>query len=216
VRTKRIDRPFEIKSVSDAGVFTGYGSVFGVVDSYRDVVIKGAFARSLDAWKQKAQLPALLWQHRSDTPIGVWTKMAEDDHGLYVEGRLALKTQQGAEAHELLKMGAVRGLSIGYMLGADGFEYDKERDAYLLKEIDLFETSLVTFPANEEANVTEVKAALSGGPKEIERYLRDAGFSRSQAKALLADGIRGLRDADTGIDDVKALLQSHPLLSRGS
>ena len=212
LRTKRLNRPFEIKSVSDEGTFSGYGSVFGVVDSYRDVVIKGAFARTLDAWKAKGGMPALLWQHRWDEPIGVWSKMVEDDHGLYVEGQLALKTQRGAEAHELLKLKAIRGLSIGFNIGADGFEYDKTTDAYLLKQVDLWETSLVTFPANEEATVEEVKTAINGGPKEIERLLRDAGFSRTQAKALLADGLRGLRDAEPGIAEVRALMQANPFL----
>lgn len=210
LRTRRIDRPFEVKAAGDDGIFSGYGSVFGVVDSYRDTVIKGAFARSLDDWAKRGRLPALLWQHRMSEPIGVWTKMVEDDHGLYVEGKLALKTQRGAEAYELMRIGAINGLSIGFDIGADGFEYDKETDSYLLKEIDLWEVSLVTFPANVEATVDQVKAAIQAGPKEIERILRDAGFSRTQAKALLAHGLRGLRDAaDDQLDELKALVQSN-------
>ena len=194
MKLKHIARPFQVKDVSDEGTFSGYGSVFGVKDSYGDVVVKGAFAKSLDAWAEKGKLPKLLWQHRMAEPIGVWLDMKEDDHGLLVKGRLALKTQRGAEAHELVKIGAVDGLSIGYSVPLGGIEFDKTNDAYLLKQIDLWETSLVTFPANPEAEVETVKTAIDGGPKDFERYLREAGLTRSQAKGLMARGYEGLRD----------------------
>lgn len=210
MKTKRIDRPFEVRSVTESGSFAGYGSVFGTVDSYRDVVEKGAFARSLAAWEQRGQLPALLWQHKSDEPIGVYTRMVEDDHGLFVEGQLALKTQRGAEAHELLKLGALRGLSIGFNYADGGVEYEKTTDTFRVKEVDLWETSLVTFPANTDATVIEVRSE-----RELEKHLRDAGLSRAAAKALLARGFAGLRDlreADTQVDELKQLMLSNPFL----
>lgn len=86
---QRLDIPLQLKSVSDSGEFEGYGSVFGVKDSYDDVVVPGAFSASLQAWKEKNALPALLWQHRMDEPIGIYTEMKEDEVGLYVKGRLA-------------------------------------------------------------------------------------------------------------------------------
>lgn len=200
MKLKRLNRPFEVKSVSDEGEFSGYGSVFGVKDAYGDVVIKGAFAKSLDQWKDQGALPAMLWQHDSREPIGVWSKMTEDDHGLLVEGRILLEAGEvERRAHAHLKAKSVRGLSIGYSVPLGGMEYDKENDAFLLKQIDLWEVSPVTFAANPEAQVETVKQALEAGPKEFERFLREAGLSRSQAKGLMArgyEGLRGLREAD--------------------
>lgn len=198
MKLKRLTRPFKVKSLSDEGEFEGYGSVFGVKDSYGDVVVKGAFGKSLDDWKERGTLPSMLWQHDAHEPVGVYAEMKEDDHGLYVRGKIL--TEAGdleRRAHAHVKAGSVRGLSIGYSIPIGGIEFDKDNDAYLLKQINLWEVSLVTFPANPEAEIDTVKAALEAGPKEIERILRDAGFSRSQAKALLADGLKGLRDAAT-------------------
>lgn len=206
--TKHLARPFALKAVQSDGTFTGYGSVFGVEDSYGDVVEPGAFKVSLDFWKTKGKLPALLWQHRSDTPIGVWKAMSEDEHGLLVEGELALKTQQGAEAYELLKLGAISGLSIGYSVPPAGGVWEPKSETFRLTQVDLWETSLVTFPANEAAQVETVKAAIDS-PKQFERFLRDAGLSARQAKALMAEGYRALnpRDADAGDSDDEVLMK---------
>ena len=149
-----LDLAFEIKSVKDDGTFTGYGSVFGVVDSYQEIVAPGAFTESL-----QSRMPSLLWQHRSGEPIGVWPVVKEDNIGLQVEGKLALKTSRGAEAYELLKMGAISGLSIGFMTREDS--YDKLTGIRTLKKVDLWEVSLVTFPANDSARVSQVKSIES-------------------------------------------------------
>lgn len=149
------DFAFEIKAVNEDGFFSGYGSVFGVEDGYGDVVQKGAFVESLGAWAAKGRLPSMLWQHRPGEPIGVYTKMAEDSVGLYLEGKLALKTVRGAEAYELMKMGAISGLSIGYVVREDS--WDRVTDIRTLKKLELYEVSLVTFPANEASQVTSVK-----------------------------------------------------------
>lgn len=82
---QRLDVPLKIKSVSDSGEFEGYGSVFGVKDSYADIVMPGAFLNSLNQWKEKGALPALLWQHQMAEPIGIYTEMREDSTGLYVK-----------------------------------------------------------------------------------------------------------------------------------
>lgn len=88
---RRIDVPLEVKSVNDAGEFEGYGSVFGVKDSHGDIVIPGAFTKSLTNWSQKGRLPAMLWQHNMREPIGVYKEMREDDRGLFVKGRLLIE-----------------------------------------------------------------------------------------------------------------------------
>jgi HK97 family phage prohead protease len=162
-------------------VFSGYGSVFGNLDSYKDVVAKGAFAASLGR-----KMPALLWQHRSGEVAGVYTSAKEDDHGLLMEGKLALKTQRGAEAYELMKMKAISGLSIGYC--SEDEDFDHKTGIRTLKKIDLWEVSLVTFPANDAARVNSVKQIEDiKSLADVERYLREAGgFSRTEATGLIA------------------------------
>lgn len=150
------DFSFHIKAVSDDGLFSGYASVFDMVDGDYDVVVKGAFAESLAAWQAKNALPALLWQHRQSEPIGVYTKMIEDSVGLYVEGRLCLEAVRGKEAHALMKMGALSGLSIGFVSRDDS--YDRVTGVRTLKKVDLWEVSVVTFPANDAARVNGIKA----------------------------------------------------------
>jgi hypothetical protein len=145
-----------LKALGDDGSFAGYGSVFGVADAFADVVAPGAFTRSLAEHASLGTLPAMLWQHDSRQPIGVWSALREDAVGLQVAGRLALKTPGGAAAYELLKLGAVNGLSIGYVTITSKID-ETTRRRHLL-EVDLWEVSLVTFPANPRARVTAVKA----------------------------------------------------------
>lgn len=203
-----LDIPFKIKAVSEDGLFSGYGSVFGVVDSYKEVVMPGAFSESL-----QGRVPALLWQHRSGEPIGVYTVVKEDNVGLYVEGKLALKTTRGAEAYELLKMGALNGLSIGFVTREDS--YDKVSGVRTLKKVDLWEVSLVTFPANDASRVSNVKAVDSIKTlSDAEAYLRDAGgLSRREALALVAriKSLHGRSDSDE-LGELAALMKRNTSL----
>ncbi len=213
MKTKqRLDFSLNIKSVNDAGEFEGYGSVFGVKDSYSDIVVPGAFQKSLKKWGEKGQLPALLWQHNMSEPIGIYTEMREDDVGLYVKGRLLVDADPLAKrAHAHMVAGSLQGLSIGYIL--EDYTWNKDKQAYELKEIDLWEVSLVTFPSNEEARVTEVKSMLERGeippPSKVEKALREVGFSAAQAKGLMAKGYSAIvpREADVKsvLDVVNAL-----------
>lgn len=208
---QRLDVPLKLKSVSDSGEFEGYGSVFGVKDSYDDVVVPGAFSKSLQSWREKNTMPAMLWQHQMDEPIGIYTDMKEDDVGLYVKGRLLIDDDPLARrAHAHMKAGSLTGLSIGYML--KDWEYDRTKEVFLLKEIDLWEVSPVTFPSNDEARISDVKSVFARGEmpsqKSIERVLRDVGLSRTQAKAFMAGGYSTLnqRDVDgvgTALDALK-------------
>jgi HK97 family phage prohead protease len=179
----------QIKAAGDDGTVEGYGSVFGVRDNYDDVIAKGAFAQSLKDHKAAGTMPAMLWQHDADKPIGVWTEMVEDEKGLRIKGQLAMETVKGKEAHALLKMGALNGLSIGFM--SKEWSYDRETEVRTLTAIDLWEVSLVTFPANEKARVTNVKSADEmATPKDAEKALRDAGFSKSDATAFVSRVMR--------------------------
>ncbi len=189
MKTKHFDVGFEIKAVNADGTVEGYGSVFGVRDNYDDVIAKGAFIQSLKDHKAAGTMPAMLWQHDADKPIGVWTEMVEDEKGLRIKGQLAMETVKGKEAHALLKMGAINGLSIGFM--SKQWAYDRETEVRTLTEIDLWEVSLVTFPANEKARVTNVKSADEmATPKDAEKALRDAGFSKSDATAFVSRVMR--------------------------
>lgn len=179
------------------GVIEGYGSIFGNVDSYGDKIEAGAFAKSI-----KRRKPKMLWQHRMDEPIGAWDEIEEDGKGLRMKGRLAMKTARGSEAFELVRMGALDGLSIGYRTIKDAMDGNTR----LLKEIDLWEVSMVTMPANERARITGAKSIET--ERELEGVLREAGLSRREAKALLARGWRGFSDTlrDAGQDDPGAAL----------
>lgn len=151
---KRMNVTLEIKSMDSEGRFAGYASVFDIIDNQRDVMLKGAFSNTL---KNSANQIKLLWQHQQSEPIGVFERMFEDEIGLYVEGRLLLDVQKGREAFSLLKVGAVSGLSIGY--SPVRYKMDADTGVRLLAEVDLWEISLVTFPANAAANVTVVKSS---------------------------------------------------------
>jgi HK97 family phage prohead protease len=189
--------------------FSGYGAVFGNVDSYGDVISPGAFADTLASAKRAGIYPSMLLQHGGGmfgggaedmTPIGVWTELAEDGHGLKVTGVLA-DTQRGRDAYTLLKMSprpAINGLSIGYIPKEWAMGSKPKEPRRTLKKVDLIEVSLVTNPANPKARVSTVKSGLD--IRTAERALRDVGFSQREAKAILADGfdsIADLRDVET-------------------
>ncbi|MCO5129235.1 MAG: HK97 family phage prohead protease [Xanthobacteraceae bacterium] len=145
----------DLKSVNEEGEFEGLAAAFGNIDQGRDVLIKGAFANSLKA--RPAGKVKMLFQHRQDEPIGIWTSLAETSKGLVAKGKLILASARAKEVHALMKAGAMDGLSIGYRTLRD--EYDRVKNVRKLLEVDLREVSIVTFPMNESAAVTAVKNA---------------------------------------------------------
>lgn len=194
--------------VQPDGTFTGYASVFGEVDSYNEITVKGSFAASLKAWAKKGRMPAMLWMHDPRQPIGVWKSMVEDAHGLLVTGQLALDTEQGSEAYALLKMGAVDGLSIGYV--CTKWTEDTKTGTITLDVIELYEVSIVTFPAGDSARVEGVKSLVEDGKlptlQEFEDYLREAGFSKTQATAIAGKGLAALlRQREAESDNRKSI-----------
>jgi HK97 family phage prohead protease len=227
----------------DARTIEGWASTFGNTDSQNDIVMPGAFAESL-----KTRMPKMLWQHNSDQPCGIWDSATETPQGLYVKGRV-LNTSIGNDAYELLKAGAIDTMSIGYSVIDATWDY--ESGIRSLKEVELWEVSLVTFPANEQAKITTVKAMaedlsaahgtleqaagicaayMSGDmaptkeafgtvhdhikcaqkmlldPEdddadgkamskiELEKHLRQAGFSRADARGIVAKGYPALTE----------------------
>lgn len=190
---------FELKADGDGSTVTGYGAIFGNVDQGGDVIIEGAFAESLKTDRKIK----MLWNHRPDQPIGLWTSIAEDEKGLKVEGKIA-DTPKGNEVKELIKMGAIDSLSIGYRTIDSDYDKDGNR---LLKQVDLWETSIVTFPMNGDAVIDAVKA-MDMSKKELERTLRDAGFSRTVAVKLISGGYNAIQEqSDSADEELFKLLQ---------
>lgn len=176
---------------ADAGQVEGYGSVFNLLDRVGDVVMPGAFKATLADWKRRKALPPMLWQHNTDMPIGVWDEVVEDDRGLRIKGRLVLDVPQAAQARALVKAGAVKGLSIGYR--TKEVEVDRTTGVRRLKKVDLWEISLVTFPALPEAQVTGVKGDFD--PRALERELRSSlNLSSDDAVKAVAVMKKHLRD----------------------
>lgn len=191
----RLSVALELKEASEDGTFKGYGSVFNVKDSASDMVDKGAFLASLGRWEAKGMMPPMLWQHDMKSPIGRYNVMREDESGLYVEGKFSMAVEKAREAHALLKDGVISGLSIGYMTVKS--QWDEQENVRRLKEVDLFEVSLVTMPANEMAQVLHVKAAEQiQTERDFEAFLKLQGYSQSQAKAITATGFKGLSHRD--------------------
>ena len=209
---KTKDFAFAIKSIGDAGEFEGYGAVFDNVDFGGDVIAPGAFATTIKNFSQSKRKLPMLWQHDTHSPIGIFEEFSEDEKGLWVKGKIFLNVQKGLEAHELMRGGAISGLSIGY--GVVKSDRDEKSGVRTLKELELFEVSVVTFPMNDEARVDSVKERIAAGDlpseRKFEKFLRDAGFSKQNATAIAGHGIRGLlRDAkEDKANDTLSLLEN--------
>ncbi len=163
-------------SVKDGAVIEGYASFFGDTDRGGDVVEKGAYARSLAELRADSCQVKMLWQHDPAQPIGVWDEVREDEKGLYVKGRLLEDVARAREAAVLIAAKAIDGLSIGYRT----LKAVKNNKGYrLLKELELWEVSLVTFPmlpsarvgakgdTLAEADLRELAAVFEGARREM-------------------------------------------------
>jgi HK97 family phage prohead protease len=176
----------ELKASGEQGTFSGYGSIFGNVDLHGDIVEKGAFTETLK--ERPIEHVGLYWMHDPREPIGKWSIMEEREQGLWVEGKLTLGVSRAREVYELMKDGAVTGLSIGYRTRK--YDLDGENDIRILKDVELFEVSAVSGPANEEARIARVKSAKDfanlATVREANQALRDAGFSQREANAFIS------------------------------
>lgn len=144
-----ISENFLIKAVGlENTIISGYASVFNIVDSQNDIVQKGAFEDT------KPENIKLLWQHDTLKPIGIIKSLYEDDYGLKIQAEINNRILLGKETTELVRQKAIDGLSIGFC--AKDFEYDNQ-GVRLLKKVDLMEISVVTFPANRNAGIINVK-----------------------------------------------------------
>lgn len=188
---------YEVKAVNEKGLFSGYASVFGVLDSYNEIVAPGAFIESLAQTRAKSRSLPILWQHRTAEPIGDWKmeSLKEDSHGLIGDGALWLEDAPYARiAHRGMSTRSITGLSIGYYVRDSAF--DEKTRIRTLRQLDLVEISIVTTPANDDARVDMVKSKLAHGGlpslPEFEQLLREAGFSKTQAAVIANRGLKHL------------------------
>jgi HK97 family phage prohead protease len=180
----------KIKSVDDTGTFTGLGAAYNNVDLGGDRILPGAFTRTLAAGKQ---FP-LLWQHDPSNPIGT-AKVTDTPQGLQVEGTLLLQDPTVLKAYTFMKAGVIKGMSIGF----ETLQSSMDGDVRQLKELRLWEISVVTFPMNESATISGVKS-LSLSDDEVQHHLRAI---RRHQKAIHGH-VKALLGADELDDDTGA------------
>lgn len=191
--------------VDDVGNIKGWGAVFNNIDNTRDIIEPGAFRNTLKQGGHNGLGVAMLAFHDTHNPVGIWNILEEKKKGLWVEGQLLIEASNARNAYVLAKGGAIRGMSIGYNSVVD--EIDKAKKVRRIKEIDLWEISLVVFPANKKAKITNVKGLTDliwelrdlieecNTERQLETSLRDAGISKSDAGFMVSLIRPHLRDA---------------------
>lgn len=204
--------PFNIKAVDETGKFEGYASTFGNKDQQGDVVVKGAFQKTIAIRKGKWPI---LWQHDYAEPVGVNVAAEEDEKGLKVTGEMNIASPDGKKAYEWMKFAMEKGLEVGLSIGFRIKDFAREEGTRYLKEIALVEYSIVTFPANEEAGLTAVKSAVEEKifkamdfnealqQEMTERQLYDLRWTIESAKC---DATCSVQDDDTMTLDQKVTL----------
>lgn len=196
-----------LKFAEEGRKFSGYASVFGGVDSYGDTIMPGAYKQTIANRERPIQMR---FNHLPGV-IGKWTRIEEDEKGLFVEGELTPGHSKAEDAYALLKHGAISGLSIGYRPVK---AVENQHGGVDLHEIDLVEISVVESPADMAAQISDVKSAIEQAEtrKEFEELLRNAGgFSRADAKALVSRikslGHRNDGDPDNDSADMASIFQ---------
>lgn len=203
-------RDIDLKMDASTRKFRGYASVFNGKDSYGDTILPGAYKKSLETYG----MPKMFFGHGWGLPIGKWTLVQEDAKGLLVEGELTEGNPQADAVLAALKHGTVDGLSVGFSMRG-GEEKDLEDGGREIKTIGrLFEISIVSFPADNAARVTDVRSEdldEIDSIRDLEGFLRDVGgFSKSMATALVAKSRRlflDQRDAEAEEKAAKDLLE---------
>lgn len=209
---KVIKDSLRIKSFDDEkGIIEGYGSVFGNIDSYGDVIDSKAFDETIETLSKGGDSIKMLWQHNPTQPIGVWTEVTKDNYGLKLKGRLTRGVEKAEEALKLLKDSAINGLSIGFIIPKGGINFDSTIKANIISKAILKEVSIVTFPANELAKLSNVKTDydLASYKRHIEQILRDGGLTKEDALEIISRGVRmpAKDQSDSDLADVAEYLK---------
>ncbi len=202
---KRVGKPFSVAASGAEGSFEGYGAVFNVLHDtsswmlgpeWQDRILPGAFTKTLAEHKKNGTRPLMFTMHQRGNVPGAWRTTVEDKDGLFCSGEVSPRaiSDSGVPLYELMKMGAINGLSIGFCVTKCAL--DEELMIRDIVEVELAEVSIVDIPGGPTARITDVKAGRDPHSIQfLETVLRDAGLSRKEAKALLADGFTALRDA---------------------
>ena len=172
--------PFEVKGIQEDEeyfTFDGYASTFGNVDFGDDAIMKGAFMASL---AKNSSVP-VLWQHQMSEPVGKSIQLNEDEKGLYIKAILPKSdTLVSGRIIPQMKVGSIREMSIGFFTR----DSEMEKGIRLIKEIELYEVSLVTKAMNPQALVSGFKSMES--IRDIEQSLKQMGLSSTEAKTLIS------------------------------
>jgi HK97 family phage prohead protease len=188
----------------EVGVIKGYASTFGNVDRYDDVILAGAFIKTLENYKKKGRMIRMLWTHKCDELIGGYpaSLAREDNKGLYVEGQINLETQRGREAYSLAKQGVLEDFSIGFTINEASTENIDGVAVRVISEVNLFEVSLVGEPMNPEAQITQVKSF--GSLKDLTVASRDTVWEPEKARERCVKYLGGeIDDSTANLIDVK-------------
>lgn len=178
-------------SSDEKGVFEGYASTFNTVDQVGDTIIKGAFTKTIGSGRT---VKGFVNHKQHEVPVIDWMSMVEDDRGLKVHGKVDMNHKDGPTVYSGMQRKAMDGLSIGFTMDADDFE--QKSDGRIIKNVDLMEISVVSFPCERQATITAVKADLDGliTLSDYEDYLREVGgFSKSMATAWVSQLVRKIR-----------------------
>ncbi len=183
---KKMKFRMDIKGVTSEGTFEGLLSPYDIVDQGGDVIEKGAYTKTL---KDHGNTRPMLWQHKTDEPIGLLTLDDRPD-GLWCKGQILLDIPMGKTAYAVIKAGIVKGLSIGF----ESIKDNMHKGIRHLKEIKLYEGSIVTFPMATDAMITAVKAKLAETKDDFneelaERQLMDAGYQMRSALCGALDSL---------------------------
>lgn len=157
------------------GEFSGYASVFGNVDDGGDIVVKGAFAETIV--EDFARIKILALHNGNWLPVGKPIELREDDHGLFIRGKIS-DTSMGRDIQTLLKDGVLNELSIGY--DAVDYAVDESTGIRHLKQIKLWEVSIVTWAMNDQATIDDVKSMA----EELRAEVKSGKMSRARLNAL--------------------------------
>lgn len=194
---------FKIKQIDeeDEGffIFEGFASTFGNIDHDSERMIQGAFKESL-----KKKMPVVLWQHNSREPIGMPIELKETDEGLFIKARLPkADTFVSGRVIPQMKVGSVTKMSIGFFILEANEEKTDDRWILNITKVDLLEFSLVTFPANDLAEVTDMKCLKEiEDPKDLRSYLKEELGLNCKERSLLISKVKSLFGSDDLEEDI--------------
>lgn len=200
----KLEVPFEVKAVDDAGNFEGYAAVFNNVDRGLDVILPGAFTTVKTTRSGRLKLALF---HDLTRLVGS-ADYKQDEHGLFLKGRVNQNVSYARDAYELMKDGTLDSMSIGFNTIEDAIETREGRSVRVIKQAELWEASFVPFGMNPLAQITSVK----GDIRLFESALRERmGLSQKEAAAVASLGFPAIhRDgADAATATVEELKKMH-------